>query len=643
FCAKTVLCCQKYGQLAHIPKVKRDLRLILLIAIIVIAFIQEYWITRPLMQLVDASRHYARGAYDTPLPHPGPDEVGDLIGAFDKMRLKLREREMHLYERNERLRIVTALQKDYIRGFDDHHFHACFLADLMHLSESGCGYLAQVQEDGGHSALHYVAVKCRGDGYETMNQTGHELSPMDTVNCHASLRHAMSSGRQFIDSDCWDEPQRFGFPAGFPAVESVAVIPLVVKNQVMAIVCLANRERGFQEHDIETLQAVLQTGLGIFEAINENRLREIAETNLAAREAYLRAILDSVVAGIITLDEQGCVMTSNGVAEQLFDCAEGAVIGHDFSRFLYRASSDDRHEDRAVMELLNAMQQRQHLITHKYDGVKPDGARFPMELTVTRLNEAKDNGFCVVIRDLTLSRELDRLKGEFIANVNHELRTPLTTIKSALGLLSSGAVMTLTESAQHIVQMASDSLDRLLAMVVDMLAIEQIENGQMQFHMTRVDLVEVLEEACSLNRVLAEKCGVVISNETTQASCYVQADHKQLVHAFTNVVSNACKFSQSGQRVEVSITVEDGVAHVVIVDHGVGMPDTGQGEMLDKFTQSDGSAIRRFGGVGLGLTITNAIVKEHDGVMAFDTTPRGGTTVTISLPMRACVLQQVSA
>jgi PAS domain S-box-containing protein len=266
--------------------------------------------------------------------------------------------------------------------------------------------------------------------------------------------------------------------------------------------------------------------------------------------------------------------------------------------------------------------------------VHPDGStRFVHEKgRVYRDDEGAPVRMLGIVHDITERTLLDKAKNEFISTVSHELRTPLTSIKGSLGLIKSGTIGELPEKMQSMLHIAYNNSDRLVLLINDILDMEKIKAGKMDFHMQPTDIVSLVEEAMDANKGYGDEHGVTFTCQDCDQNMLVQGDKDRLMQALSNIMSNAAKFSISGEQVELSIKRQDKTIRIAVKDTGQGIPEEFRDAIFDKFSQADSSDTRQKGGTGLGLSITKAIVERHEGVIYFDTETGKGTTFYIDLP-----------
>ena len=239
-----------------------------------------------------------------------------------------------------------------------------------------------------------------------------------------------------------------------------------------------------------------------------------------------------------------------------------------------------------------------------------------------------------IYRDVSERKIIERAKNEFIATVSHELRTPLTSIKGALGLAMSGAVGEMPDKMGGVVQMAATSCDRLVVLINDILDLEKIESGKMDFQMQLFDIDELVTDSLQSNAFYAEKFNVSIERlEQPEDENYITyGDPSRLTQVMDNLISNAAKFSNPGNKIQVGLSRKADRLRITIRDFGEGIPEKAQATIFEKFTQADSSDTRSKGGTGLGLSIVKLIVEHHQGRVSFVSQEGIGTEFFVDLP-----------
>ena len=245
-------------------------------------------------------------------------------------------------------------------------------------------------------------------------------------------------------------------------------------------------------------------------------------------------------------------------------------------------------------------------------------------------------------RDISERKRVERLKNEFVSTVSHELRTPLTSIAGSLGLLSGGAAGPLGERARHLIAIAHSNSLRLVRLINDILDIEKIEAGRMTFELKSLPVGELVANAASGLKAYGDGFGVEIEIAPGGEDLVVYGDADRLTQVFTNLVSNAIKFSPAGERVTVSIAAEGDAVAIAVRDRGPGIPAAFRARLFTKFAQADSSDNRGKGGTGLGLAIVREIVERHAGAVGCRDAIDGGAEFEVRLP-RHVTRDRVSA
>lgn len=240
-----------------------------------------------------------------------------------------------------------------------------------------------------------------------------------------------------------------------------------------------------------------------------------------------------------------------------------------------------------------------------------------------------------VVRQL---RELDKAKTDFLATVNHELRTPLTSIMAYLDMIQESSEEPVSAEVHQMLDIVVRNTQRLRALMEDMLSVSRNGMDDSLMHLTPVRLGQTLDIVAAALRPLAKQQNVTIALEPVPEDPEILADEVQLQQVFTNLVSNAIKFTPSGGRIEVgseSHAAPDGTrwATVSVADTGIGISSEEIDHVFTRFYRASNAMSGAIPGTGLGLAITKDIVARHGGRIDVASTLGAGTTVTVSLPL----------
>lgn len=238
-----------------------------------------------------------------------------------------------------------------------------------------------------------------------------------------------------------------------------------------------------------------------------------------------------------------------------------------------------------------------------------------------------------LFRDVTKENAAARIKDQLVATVSHELRTPLTAIIGSLGLLQAGAAGSLSEQSVKLVAMARKNGDRLVKIVNDLLDMEKMQSGKMDYDFAPVDLARLIGEIVQQNIPYTQGFGIEMRAEAENGTVMVRADEGRIAQVLTNLISNAAKFSPRGSEVVVKLEQIAEIARISVIDQGRGISSEFRQQLFARFSQERQSAVTGHPGSGLGLAISRSIVEAHGGTIRLDETTTSGSTFLIELPL----------
>ena len=411
------------------------------------------------------------------------------------------------------------------------------------------------------------------------------------------------------------------------------IAPLLAGEQQSLVFETLHRRKDGTDFPVNiSLQLVSEEpARGLFVAIvHDISLRRESEEKLRASADRIRAIVDTVLDGIITIDDHGTVETFNPAAERIFGYSASDVIGENVKMLMpdpYHAGHDGylrSYRKTGIRKIIGS--------GREVTGRRQDGTLFPIELSVSEMRSAGRRMYTGIVRDITERKKIDRMKSEFVSTVSHELRTPLTSIRGALGLVAGGMAGELPQQARELVDIAHNNSERLVRLINDILDIEKIESGNMRLDMQPRNLDSLLRQSIEANAAYAALFDCRFTLENTAEHAVVVVDADRFVQVMNNLLSNAAKFSPAGGSIAVTALRNTSGIRITVADQGPGIPEEFYSQVFQKFAQADSSDTRKKGGTGLGLSIARALARKFRGDITFESEVGLGTKFFFDLP-----------
>jgi signal transduction histidine kinase len=368
-----------------------------------------------------------------------------------------------------------------------------------------------------------------------------------------------------------------------------------------------------------------------FDAMTERlveRNRELAERNsqLIEQASELKAILNGIADGVIVLDTEGQLMTTNPAAQLILDEVSG-VSHSNLSDVLPPALLGDTQDgsamDQAFVPVMLQKPRRCQVGDRSVSAlaapvVSPDG---------------KELRTVIVLRDTTREVEADRVKDAFITSISHELLTPLTVIKGYTDLLTEPANGHIKQSELSFVQTIGDHTNHLVRHIKKLIDISQIQAGSLALQQEQLCFEELVEEAVENWREQMENKGLALRVRLSGGRSWVDGDRNRLAWAIDNLLSNACNYTLATGRVEVRLFKEKGQVRLDVADTGIGVSAADQPYLFSRFFRANDDVTSQVRGVGLGLYITRAVIELHAGRVWAETEEGVGSTFSLALPL----------
>ena len=361
---------------------------------------------------------------------------------------------------------------------------------------------------------------------------------------------------------------------------------------------------------------------------------ERALSSVRASEQRIAAIVEAAQDAFIAVDQRGMIIDWNPAAERMFGWTRHEAVGWPMAEMIlperFRPSiAKALHSVRQIQPMMRFERRLERIVINR------QGAEFTVEVTVALAGTGEDAFFSIFLHDISERKKVDTMKTEFVSTVSHELRTPLTSIHASLSMLDQGMAGELPPDVAGLIHIASQSCERLMRMVNDLLDVQKIEAGKMMYERTAQPLAPLARQVADVMAGQARSCGVTLRLDLPPGSetMLAQIDHDRMMQVLSNLVSNAIKFTPRDKSVTIGLAQRPGWARMMVTDEGPGIAPAFQPRVFERFAQADGADSRQRGGSGLGLSISKAIVEEHGGTIGFETHAGLGTRFTVELPL----------
>lgn len=348
---------------------------------------------------------------------------------------------------------------------------------------------------------------------------------------------------------------------------------------------------------------------------------------LKVSESRLRRLINSSLIGICQGDMSGHLTMANDALLAMLGLQQREII-NSHVEWLTFASERFREAHQTALAELKAQSQT---APFSAELIHKSGHKVPVMVSLAQL-EGSQFEWVGFVLDLTEQHKADHVKSEFISVVSHELRTPITSIRGAMSILESGSLGVLTPPVLQLVSIAHRNSQRLIVLVNDILDMEKLISGKMNFNVSSFDLCQLVQQSLEANASYAAALEVRYQLIPHTSLTQVVADPERTTQVLANLLSNAAKYSPKNEAVEVSISATAQHLRVDVKDKGPGIPLEFRNRIFTKFAQADGSDTRQQGGTGLGLSIAKSMVEKMGGNIGFDSVIGQGSVFWFSLP-----------
>ena len=378
------------------------------------------------------------------------------------------------------------------------------------------------------------------------------------------------------------------------------------------------------------------------------------EQKVEQRTSEIKAIIDNMVDGLVVVDGEDRITQ--------FNPALAGMIGISSKAIAKAKSYAEIFQGEEILNLVTSTRENpKQVFTEEFSLPerrigKAVATSIYREVATSEGSELELNylGTVILIRDVTIEKEVDRMKTDFISTVSHELRTPLTSVLGFAKLIQKKLdesifplIQTDDKKVNRNIRQVTENIEiivsegmRLTKLINEVLDVAKIEAGKMQWNMNTLMITEVIDRAFSATSALFEQKGLTPIRETESDLPNIYGNKDRLIQVVINLISNAVKFTEQGN-VTCRVKQTDKSIVVSVIDQGVGISEPDQPKVFERFKQVGDTLTDKPQGTGLGLPISKEIVEHHGGRIWVESELGKGSTFSFSLPIAIVIENKV--
>lgn len=436
------------------------------------------------------------------------------------------------------------------------------------------------------------------------------------------------------------------------------IVPLVAVGETrgfLVFVCDDRSRSQFYAGLKDTLLQMAGYLAGFLVAMDKSRQIEEKNTVLAETREYVSSILENMVHGVISINNDGDVTTFSRGAEILLELAGDEVLGHNY-RTVFPAQISD-----LIDEIKEHLRTQQYIVESETEYIMQGKFFIPIKFSASLLKDKQGNeaGLILICKDsstvkrIIALQELRNMKSEFLSTASHEFKTPLNLIMGSAGILANGMVGQMNDQQRHLIGLIEEGGKRLHSLINDLLDISKIEYTEIN-GVQEVDLNKTLRDCMSVHEQSARHKSIDITTNISHHDLSIVAASQKIEKIFNNLLSNAVKYTPEGGRITVSmhriesdsvpdsfyrfdgdnrLKITDNAVQIVVEDTGIGIDPADFELIFEEFKRVDSPSVRAVEGTGLGLAITRRIVDSLGGSIRVESEPGRGTRFIVQLPL----------
>jgi len=426
-------------------------------------------------------------------------------------------------------------------------------------------------------------------------------------------------GRALRIRDASADPEYRGTPPGHPRIGSLLGVPIRFRGKSVGNIYVANKLGAAEFSDVDLrLMEIVAARAG-------TAIETAALYDLQARErAWLQAVIDQMPEGVVLANASGSLVHRNRAARDLLGALE-----HEGTLRMDLRFPDGRPVPAGEIPLTRAVAAGEPTERLELVVPGPAGALIPITVSACPVQDAQGHrvGGAMLLHDISVFKELERLREEWASIVAHDLRQPLTAATYSLKILR-GAADRLSPHEQDALERAAASIVRMGTMIRDLLDMSRLEAHRMHIDAQRLDVARVARDVVDGMGDIEARIDLVVSGDAVMA----WADPNRVAQVLGNLLSNARKHGSPGTPITVGIETKGQVVEVRVTNQGPGIPPDEIPRLFTRFARARRAQVAGTPGLGLGLYIAKGLVEAQGGRIWAESVPGATTTFSFTLP-----------
>ncbi len=406
--------------------------------------------------------------------------------------------------------------------------------------------------------------------------------------------------------------------------------PVLLPNgQMIALFAVGYNDDVFISEDDEMQLTSLAQRLAV--PIRNGKLNKAS----VIQKNKLKAILNSITDGVITLDFEQKITACNKAALEISGLKEEELLNTSYSN-LFGSFPENQHSDISLYgDMLNelASTNEKKIFTHEFSRTGKNGNVRFFDSTISPINyDGRNLGAVIVLRDVTDKKLLEQIKNDFIAIIAHDLKTPLTAVKGYASILLNHEAKLKKGQKKEFYMIINSEMDRFSRLLGNLTNLGQMQLGKLVADPVPFDMGGLLVKVVNLHKLNTSKHFIDIRNVPDSIFVYADKDHVEQV--INNLLSNAIKYSPDGGNIVVNVyhSPDRSYVNISVTDSGIGISEENQKLLFDRYSRLHTEDTKKIAGTGLGLYICKILVEANGGEISIESEIGIGSTINLKLP-----------